>query len=101
MLKIENVSKLLGHSVGGKWVIFEVDEITTSYLIQLRNVNGDKKQINLERTPVKSKENLYELWMWKILDVTAAAVPSRTMLKIDGITDMDRLIGSMEFLMIG
>lgn len=101
MLVIQNVNKLL-NKVVGVWIVFDIHKTSTAYLIQLHNIDGDKKQINLERTPVKSNENLYELWMWDKTSPTGAitqtATPKRIMLKLGEIKDMNNLMGSMEFL---
>jgi hypothetical protein len=97
MLTIENTNKLFRIDVG-EWRIGRIEEISTAYLIQLNKSNGDKMQVNLERTPVKSKENLYELWMWSKNPSSYSPTPKRTMLKPNDIKDMNKLVSSIEFL---
>lgn len=95
MLKIKNYNKLFRKDVGD-WRIGSVQETLTSYIIQLNKPNNDKKQVMLERTATISKQNIYELWCWNT-DLPTAT-PKRIMLTLDKISDMDNLVGTIEFL---
>ena len=55
----------------------------------------------LERMPIQSKEKEYELWCWNkqtAFGVTNTAIPTRTMLKLSHLKDMDNLGRRIEFL---
>lgn len=102
MLKIENYSKLLRKEVG-RWRIGKVEAISSAYLIRLWMQDGTKMQVNLERTPI-GKQKEYELWCWndrpsKVTGLIAqTATPIRIMLQKHNIKDMDKLLGSIEYL---
>ena len=102
MLEIKNYSKLLRKDVG-RWRIGKVEVISNAYLIQLWMHDGTKMQVNLERTPIGEQKE-YELWCWndkpaKVTGLIAqTATPIRTMLQLHDIKDMDKLLGSIEFL---
>ena len=101
MLNIENYHKLFRQQIDVDWRVGEIFETSTAYLIQLMTIDGRKMQVNLERTPVKSKENLYELWCWNkptTIGVASTATPSRIMLKLNDLKDINDLGGSIEFL---
>jgi hypothetical protein len=97
MLTIENTNKLFRIDVG-EWRIGRVEEMNTSYIIQLLKPNGDKTQIMLERNHISSGDRrCYELWMWS-KNPAYPPTPKRTMLKPNDIKDMNKLVSSMEFL---
>ena len=98
MLKIENYGKLLRTHVDNKWRVGEIFETSTSYLIQIMTIDGNKMQVNLERNPAGS---LYELWCWNKQfagGVVNTATPKRIMLKFKQIKEMGRLLYHIEFL---
>ena len=101
MLKIQNIDKLLKRRIDPEWSVFEVNETSTSYIIQMWKSSTQKMQVMLERIPIQSKENEYELWCWNkqtAIGVTNTATPIRTMLKLSHLKDMDNLGRSIEFL---
>ena len=103
MLTIKNYTKLYKRDIGSShWRVGKVEQISTAYLIQLNSPTGRKMQVMLERIPVKSKENLYELWCWNssLLNNTIAqtATPIRIMLKLDEIKNIDKLTNSIKSL---
>lgn len=101
MLKIQNIIKLLKKEIDPEWSVFEINQTNSSYIIQIWKSATQKMQVMLERIPVKSKENLYELWCWDkqtTIGVANTAVPIRTMLNKEQIENMDGLLVKIEFL---
>ena len=100
MLKIQNIDKLLKRRIDPEWSVFEVNETSTSYIIQMWKSSTQKMQVMLERIPIQSKENEYELWCWNptIVSQSGQISPTRTMLKLQHIKDIDNLGRSIEFL---
>ena len=102
MLTIKNYNKLFRMDVG-ECRVGRVQETLNSYIIHLNKPDGYKRQVMLERNPI-GKERSYELWMWDTNlqsnngNPTSASTPKRIMLKIEYIKDIQRLIGSIEFL---
>lgn len=95
MLKIQNYDKLIRKDIGA-WRIGRVEEIETAYLIQLWKNNHDKMQVNLERNPIGTPTGLYELWCWN--NDTPTAVPIRTMLTLNDVKNIDKVLNGIEFL---
>lgn len=99
MLTIENYHKLYKNDVG-EWRVSRIEETNSAYLIQLMKSDGSKMQINLERNAIGRYE--YELWCWNVVTkggwATSTATPNRIMLQKHNIKDMDKLLGSIEFL---
>ena len=100
MLKIQNIDKLLKRRIDPEWSVFEINQTNSSYIIQIWKSATQKMQVMLERIPVKSKEDLYELWCWNttIVSQNGQVSPSRTMLKLEDIKDIDNLGRNIEFL---
>jgi hypothetical protein len=102
MLTIKNYNKLYRKDVG-EYRVAKIQETLNSYIIQLNKPDGYKRQVMLERNPI-GKQREYELWMWdtnaqsKNGIPTSTSTPKRIMLKIEYITDIQKLIGSIEFL---
>ena len=98
MLKIENYDKLLRTHVDNKWRVGKIDETSTSYLIQIMTIDGNKMQVNLERNVAGE---LYELWCWNkqtTVGVTNTATPKRIMLRLNMIGDLGLFLSHIEFL---
>lgn len=101
MLKIQNIDKLLKRRIDPEWSVFEVNETSTSYIIQMCKSATQRMQVMLERIPIPTKEKEYELWCWNkqtAVGVVNTATPTRTMLKLSHLKDMDNLGRSIEFL---
>lgn len=100
MLEIKNIDKFLKRRIDPEWSIFEINQTSTSYIIQMWKSSTQKMQVMLERIPIQSKENEYELWCWNphIATVSGQISPTRTMLKLSHLKDMDNLGRSIEFL---
>ena len=97
MLKIENYSKLFRKDISNsEWRVCEIFETSTAYLIQLMKPNGEKMQVNLERSPVGQPNPLYELWCWN--NDTPTAKPIRTMLTLNDVKNIDKVLNGIEFL---
>jgi hypothetical protein len=96
MLTIKNYDKLIRKNIG-VWRIGKIEEIETAYLIQLYQFNRRNKiQINLERNPIGAPNGLYELWCWE--NDTPTAVPIRTLLTINDVKNIDKVLNGIEFL---
>jgi hypothetical protein len=79
MLTIKNIEKLYKQNVGD-WRIGKVVTLDSSYLMELRKSNGEKMQVNIERTPIGEGDTaLYELWFWS--DDSGGAKPIRRLLR--------------------
>jgi hypothetical protein len=79
MLTIKNIEKLYKQNVGD-WRIGKVLTLNSSYLMELRKPNGEKMQVNIERTPIGEGDTaLYELWFWE--DASGSAKPIRRLLR--------------------
>ena len=100
MLKIQNIDKLLKRRIDPEWSVFEVNETSTSYIIQMCKSATQRMQVMLERIPIPTKEKEYELWCWNstIVSQSGRVSPTRTMLKLSHLKDMDNLGRSIEFL---
>ena len=100
MLKIKNIDKFLKRRIDPEWSVFEINETNSSYIIQLWKSATQKMQVMLERIPIPSKEKEYELWCWNptIVSQSGQISPTRTMLKLQHIKDIDNLGRSIEFL---
>ena len=101
MLKIQNIDRLLKRRIDPEWSVFEINETSTSYIIQMWKSPTRKMQVMLERIPIQSKEKEYELWCWNkqpTIGVQNTATPTRTMMKLSHLKDMDNLGRSIEFL---
>lgn len=101
MLKIQNIDKLLKRRIDPEWSVFEVHTTSTSYIIQMWKSSTQTMQVMLERIPIQSKEKEYELWCWNkqnTIGITNIARPTRTMMKLSHLKDMDNLGRSIEFL---
>ena len=100
MLKIQNIDKLLKRRIDPEWSVFEVNQTNSSYIIQLWKSSTQKMQVMLERIPIPSKEKEYELWCWNpnVVNQSGQVSPTRTMLKLSHLKDIDNLGRSIEFL---
>ena len=100
MLKIQNIDKLLKRRIDPEWSVFEVNETSTSYIIQVCKSATQRMQVMLERIPIPTKEKEYELWCWNpnVVSQSGQISPTRTMLKLNHLKDMDNLGRSIEFL---
>jgi hypothetical protein len=78
MLTIVNIEKLYKQDVG-EWRIGKVVTMDSAYLIELRQSNGLRLQVNLERTAIGNSDSaLYELWFWS--NQSGSGIPIRRML---------------------
>ena len=79
MLTIKNIEKLYKQDVGD-WRVGRVETLDSAYLIKLMKPNGERKQVNIERTPIGEGDTaLYELWFWT--DDSGSAKPIRRLLR--------------------
>ena len=95
MITIKNYDRLLRKDIG-VWRIGRIEEIETAYLIQLWKNDHSKIQVNLERTPMGAPNGLYELWCWE--NDTPTAVPIRTLLTLNDVKNIDKVLNGIEFL---
>ena len=101
MLNIKNYGRLLNTHIDNDWRVVEINQTSTSYIIQIMTVEGKKMQVMLERIPVNSKEILYELWCWNkqtTIGVPNTATPVRIMMKPNDIKDILHFTEHIEFL---
>lgn len=90
MLKIKNITKLYKKDIG-EWRIGKVEETNYCYLIQLYKADGDRMQVNLERSPIGAgRHTVFELWYWSgmsKLNNNTNAIPERILLPISILKD--------------
>lgn len=101
MLNVKNYSFILNAHINNQWRVAEIDQTSTSYIIQITTVDGKKMQVMLERMPVNSKERVYELWCWNkqtAAGVPNTATPNRMMLKLNEVSQLPLLLSHIEFL---
>lgn len=99
MLTIVNIEKLYKKDVCG-WRISRVKTIPSTYIIHLRKSNGEKHQVNIERTPIGGE---YEMWCWKPVGTIGPlpnSVPERLMVNKGNLSTMDRALAVINLLLM-